>query len=260
MPDATTIAAGPIQPPSCKPLMSAVLCFVSKLCAAPSCYPTLQTWARCARAGVYTRHAHAVFQLGCRRRCGNPHVAGRVSPEAGLPRNRGRGLKGSLRSVVDASRPVVIVLDLMISGECGLSLCRGLRVHSGVSIIMLAARGDETDRIVELEMGIDDDLARQFYPRKLLARIRGVLQSGNPWRVARSSQSSGRRTRGCSHVAPGATGSTSACPHSLRPRTNSSPVASEIVARVNLDPAGILLLAEVGRDAAMQQVHPGAQL
>jgi two-component system OmpR family response regulator len=82
----------------------------------------------------------------------------------------------ALRSAVETSRPDVIVLDLMMPGEDGLSLCRGLRAHSDVPIIMLTARGEETDRIVGLEMGADDYLAKPFSPRELLARVKSVLR------------------------------------------------------------------------------------
>jgi two-component system OmpR family response regulator len=82
----------------------------------------------------------------------------------------------ALRSAVEMSRPDVIVLDLMLPGEDGLSLCRWLRARSGVPVIMLTARGEETDRIVGLEMGADDYLAKPFNPRELLARIRSVLR------------------------------------------------------------------------------------
>jgi two-component system OmpR family response regulator len=82
----------------------------------------------------------------------------------------------ALRVTVETSRPDVIVLDLMMPGEDGLSLCRSLRAHSDVPIIMLTARGEETDRIVGLEMGADDYLAKPFSPRELLARIKSVLR------------------------------------------------------------------------------------
>ena len=82
----------------------------------------------------------------------------------------------ALRSAVETSRPDVVVLDLMMPGEDGLSLCRALRARSDVPIIMLTARGEETDRIVGLEMGADDYLAKPFNPRELLARIKSVLR------------------------------------------------------------------------------------
>ena len=70
----------------------------------------------------------------------------------------------------------LIVLDLMLPGEDGLSLCRSLRAKSDTPVIMLTARGDETDRIVGLEMGADDYLAKPFSPRELIARIKSVLR------------------------------------------------------------------------------------
>ena len=74
-----------------------------------------------------------------------------------------------------------VVLDLMLPGEDGLSLCRKLRAESNLPIIMLPAIGEETDRIVGLKMGADDYLAKRFNPRELLARIRAVLRrAGRP--------------------------------------------------------------------------------
>ncbi len=84
----------------------------------------------------------------------------------------GRGL----RATVETSRPDVIILDVMLPGDDGLTLCRELRARSGVPIIMLTARGDETDRIVGLELGADDYVAKPFSPRELLARIKSVLR------------------------------------------------------------------------------------
>jgi two-component system OmpR family response regulator len=82
----------------------------------------------------------------------------------------------ALRRALDTARPDLIVLDLMLSGEDGLALCRDLRVRSNLPIIMLTARGEETDRIVGLEMGADDYLAKPANPRELLARIKSVLR------------------------------------------------------------------------------------
>jgi two-component system OmpR family response regulator len=70
----------------------------------------------------------------------------------------------------------LIVLDLMLPNEDGLVLCRNLRVHSNIPVIMLTAKGDETDRIIGLEMGADDYLSKPFNPRELLARIKSVLR------------------------------------------------------------------------------------
>lgn len=72
--------------------------------------------------------------------------------------------------------PDVIVLDLMLPGEDGLSLARRLRSQSNLPILMLSARGEEVDRVVGLEMGADDYLAKPFSPRELLARLRALLR------------------------------------------------------------------------------------
>ncbi|MEM7351148.1 MAG: response regulator [Acidobacteriota bacterium] len=70
----------------------------------------------------------------------------------------------------------LLVLDLMLPGEDGLSLCRRLRADSALPIIMLTAVGEETDRIVGLELGADDYVTKPFNPRELLARIKAVLR------------------------------------------------------------------------------------
>jgi two-component system, OmpR family, response regulator len=70
----------------------------------------------------------------------------------------------------------LIVLDVMLPGTSGLDLCRDLRRTSSLPVIMLTAKGDDTDRIVGLEIGADDYLAKPFNPRELLARINAVLR------------------------------------------------------------------------------------
>lgn len=79
-----------------------------------------------------------------------------------------------------AAKPDAIVLDLMMPGEDGLSLARGLRRTSEIPILMLSARGDEIDRVVGLEVGADDYLAKPFSPRELLARLRALLRRARP--------------------------------------------------------------------------------
>ena len=78
----------------------------------------------------------------------------------------------------------LVVLDLMLPGEDGLSICRRLRSHSAQpdspAIIMLTAKGDDVDRIVGLEMGADDYLPKPFNPRELLARVNAVLRRRVP--------------------------------------------------------------------------------
>jgi two-component system, OmpR family, response regulator len=74
--------------------------------------------------------------------------------------------------------PDLIVLDLMLPGVGGLDICRELRRTSDTPVIMLTAKGDDTDRIVGLEVGADDYLPKPFNPRELLARIKAVLRRG----------------------------------------------------------------------------------
>jgi two-component system OmpR family response regulator len=73
-------------------------------------------------------------------------------------------------------RPDMMVLDIMLPGEDGLSICRRIRGKSRIPILMLTAKGEDVDRIVGLEIGADDYLTKPFNPRELLARIRAVLR------------------------------------------------------------------------------------
>jgi two-component system, OmpR family, response regulator len=81
-----------------------------------------------------------------------------------------------MRRRLEQSRPDIVVLDLMLPGDSGLTLCRDLRAGSSLPVIMLTARAEEVDRVVGLEMGADDYLAKPFSPRELLARIRSILR------------------------------------------------------------------------------------
>jgi two-component system OmpR family response regulator len=92
------------------------------------------------------------------------------------------------RGAVADARIDLVILDVMMPGEDGLALCRQLRVESEVAIVMLTAMGEETDRIVGLEMGADDYLPKPFNPRELLARIKAVLR--------RAGQRAGRADNG----------------------------------------------------------------
>lgn len=84
----------------------------------------------------------------------------------------GRGMWRAL----DGGAIDLIVLDLMLPGDDGLTLCRTLRAQSDLPVIMLTARGDETDRIVGLEMGADDYLPKPFEPRELAVRLQTILR------------------------------------------------------------------------------------
>ena len=82
----------------------------------------------------------------------------------------------AMRKVLADSRIDLILLDLMLPGEDGLSLCRAIRAESNIPIIMLTAKGDEVDRVIGLEMGADDYLPKPFGSRELIARIKAVLR------------------------------------------------------------------------------------
>jgi two-component system OmpR family response regulator len=87
----------------------------------------------------------------------------------------------------------LVILDLMLPGKSGLEICRDLRAGSAIPILMLTAMGDETDRIVGLEMGADDYLAKPFNPRELLARVRAILRrSGAPTSTGKPASSAKR--------------------------------------------------------------------
>jgi len=72
--------------------------------------------------------------------------------------------------------PDLVILDVMLPGQDGFEICKGIRRKSRVPILMLTARGDELDRIVGLELGADDYLAKPFNPRELVARIKAILR------------------------------------------------------------------------------------
>ena len=112
--------------------------------------------------------------------------------------NAAQARKHLKRSSVD-----LVVLDIMMPGEDGLSLCRHIRETECAAVILLTAKGDEIDRIVGLEIGADDYLTKPFNPRELLARIRNVLRrkSQNPalpldnqWRIGNWLYSPAQRT------------------------------------------------------------------
>jgi two-component system OmpR family response regulator len=91
----------------------------------------------------------------------------------------GAGDGRAMRKVLADSQIDLILLDLMLPGEDGLSLCRALRTDSKIPIIMLTAKGDEVDRVIGLEMGADDYLPKPFGSRELVARIKAVLRRSN---------------------------------------------------------------------------------
>lgn len=85
-------------------------------------------------------------------------------------------------------RPDLVILDLMLPGEDGLSICRRIRIGGNLPILMLTAKSDPIDRVVGLEMGADDYLTKPFNPRELLARVRAILRRSRGDQTAVSSR------------------------------------------------------------------------
>ena len=81
-----------------------------------------------------------------------------------------------MRRMIDSQHPDLVILDVMMPGEDGLTAARKLTAEGGPSVIMLSALGSDTDRIIGLEVGADDYLAKPCNPRELLARVRAVLR------------------------------------------------------------------------------------
>ena len=84
------------------------------------------------------------------------------------------------RELVQAEKPDLVVLDIMLPGTDGLELCRWIRSGSHLPVIMLTARGEESDHIIGLELGADDYVTKPFSPRELAARVRTVLRRSEP--------------------------------------------------------------------------------
>ena len=115
----------------------------------------------------------------------------------------------AMRKVLADSRIDLILLDLMLPGEDGLSLCRSLRAESSIPIIMLTAKGDELDRVIGLEMGADDYLPKPFGSRELVARIRAVLRRSQEKVPPRTIPASGPSTT--ASIAGGSTPDGASC-------------------------------------------------
>jgi two-component system, OmpR family, response regulator len=97
------------------------------------------------------------------------------------------GSAAEARKILETSAIDLVMLDIMMPGEDGLSLCRHLRETKDIPIILLTAMAEETDRVIGLEMGADDYVVKPFNPRELLARIKSVLRRANslPWKERR---------------------------------------------------------------------------
>ena len=83
---------------------------------------------------------------------------------------------GAARELLEHEQPALVVLDVMLPGLDGLALMRWIRARSPLPVIMLTARGEESDRLVGLELGADDYVTKPFSPRELAARVRTVLR------------------------------------------------------------------------------------
>jgi two-component system, OmpR family, response regulator ResD len=84
------------------------------------------------------------------------------------------------RDLLETQTPSLVVLDLMLPGMDGLTLCRWIRERSELPVIMITALGEETDRLTGLEVGADDYMTKPFSPRELVARVKAVLRRSSP--------------------------------------------------------------------------------
>jgi len=84
------------------------------------------------------------------------------------------------RELLETQTPSLIILDLMLPGMDGLTLCRWIRERSELPVIMITALGEETDRLTGLEVGADDYMTKPFSPRELVARVKAVLRRSSP--------------------------------------------------------------------------------
>jgi DNA-binding response OmpR family regulator len=108
----------------------------------------------------------------------------------------------SAKTLIEEREPSLVVLDVMLPGTDGLSLCRWIRDRSSLPVILLTARGEEADRIVGLELGADDYVTKPFSPRELAARVRTVLRRSNGNAPARETITFGEiELDGASHEA-----------------------------------------------------------
>ncbi|MGI9364973.1 MAG: response regulator [Rhizobiaceae bacterium] len=96
------------------------------------------------------------------------------------------------RIIIDTT-PDLVVLDIMLPGKDGISICREVRIASQVPIIMETAKVDEIDRLLGLELGADDYLCKPFSPRELVARIKAILRRTRAAQTAEKTVEAGRR-------------------------------------------------------------------
>ena len=101
-------------------------------------------------------------------------VAAYLEREGALVTVSANGEEGLALALADP--PDLVILDLMLPGLDGLEVCRRIQALAPVPVVMLTARGDETDRIIGLELGADDYVSKPFSPRELVARVKAVLR------------------------------------------------------------------------------------
>jgi DNA-binding response OmpR family regulator len=82
----------------------------------------------------------------------------------------------AMQAILSAGHIDLVTLDLMLGGESGLTLASDIRAHHDIPIVMITGKGDTIDRVVGLELGADDYIAKPFHPREVVARIRAVLR------------------------------------------------------------------------------------
>ena len=87
---------------------------------------------------------------------------------------------GAALDAFDRAKPALVLLDVMLPGMDGFEICKALRARSRVPVIMLTARDQEIDRVLGLELGADDYVAKPFSPRELVARVKAVLRRASP--------------------------------------------------------------------------------
>ena len=89
--------------------------------------------------------------------------------------------------LVDSEKPALVVLDLMLPDIDGVEVCKRIRQHSELPVLMLTARDEDVDKIIGLEVGADDYMTKPFNPRELVARVRAILRRATPTRGERES-------------------------------------------------------------------------
>jgi len=99
------------------------------------------------------------------------------------------------RKAIKENRIDLVILDIMMPGEDGLSLCRHIRETNHIPVILLSARGEELDRIIGLEVGADDYVVKPFSVRELVMRVKGLARRAHERRLARGSRDEGKRLR-----------------------------------------------------------------